>query len=80
MKKFIKKTFLMLFCVGVIFLMYIMSTLPSIGGYTYTPTSKSVIISSDGYKLGEITSRDATYISADEIPVQRNLPRKNVTG
>ncbi|MBR6801255.1 MAG: transglycosylase domain-containing protein [Eubacteriaceae bacterium] len=48
--------------------MYIMSTLPSIGGYTYTPTSKSVIISSDGYKLGEITSRDATYISADEIP------------
>ncbi len=68
MKKFIKKIFLFAFIAGIIFLSYIMSTLPSVKDYIYTPTSKSVIISSDCYEIGEITSRNSTYISGDEIP------------
>ncbi len=67
-KKFIRKTFLLIVISVLVFTGYIMSTLPSVDGYSYTPTAKSVILSSDGYEIGSITSRDATYISGDEIP------------
>ncbi len=67
-KKIIGKTFMFLFIAVVVFLSYIMTTLPSVDGFSYTPASKSVIMSSDGYEIGYITSRDATYISGDEIP------------
>ncbi|MBE6038705.1 MAG: penicillin-binding protein [Anaerofustis stercorihominis] len=68
MKKIIKKTFILLLTAGIIFLGYIMSTLPSLQAFTYNPTTKSVILSSDGEVLGEITSRNSTYVASEDIP------------
>ncbi len=67
-KKILKKAFMLVFMAGMVFLAYIMSTLPSVNGFSYTPAAKSVILSSDGYEIGYITSRDSTYISGEEIP------------
>ena len=47
---------------------YLWTKLPDIENYTYTPDSQTGVFSSDGVQIGEITDKNATYVTADKIP------------
>ncbi len=47
---------------------YVYSGVPNISAYEYRKHTSSVIYTSDGYKIGEIASKNATYITREEIP------------
>ena len=68
MKRFLKRLLLFILIAGVLFTAYIYLTLPSMDGYTYRPETKTVIYSADGIELGEISKKNITYVSREEIP------------
>ena len=68
MKKVVKNIFIMSFIAGFIFLSCIFFTLPDISDYMYEPTDKSSVMSRDGKWIGDITTKNNTYIQRSEIP------------
>ena len=67
-KKVIGYTFILLLVAGLIFTAYIYITTPSISEETFKTPTKASVISVDGVEIGQITARNITYISFDEMP------------
>ncbi|MCL1804212.1 MAG: transglycosylase domain-containing protein [Eubacteriaceae bacterium] len=68
MKKAIKSTFIASFIAGLLFLAYMMASVPNISAYSYAPSAKTKVTSSDGIELGSIERKNSVYASRDEIP------------
>ncbi|MCL1912976.1 MAG: penicillin-binding protein [Eubacteriaceae bacterium] len=68
MKKFIKNLFILCFIAALLFVAYLVVSLPDISNYAYRPPSSSVVLSREGDRIGEIASRNVTYISREQIP------------
>ncbi len=70
MKKIIKKILIITILCICAFSVYILATLPDINKESYRQVTKAEVISSDGVKLGEIASKNITYLPREEIPDQ----------
>ncbi len=69
MKKLLKKLMIaLLICAGA-FTIYIFATLPDINKETYRQVTKAEVISSDGTTLGQIASKNITYVTQEDIPL-----------
>ncbi len=70
MKKIIKRIFLTLAAAVTIFFIYLMLSVPNISNYTYREPTSTQVISADGVVIGEISGRNTTYVTREEIPDQ----------
>lgn len=67
-KSIIKKILLFSALVFLILFAVFYFSLPDIGSYTYREPTSAEIYSSDGVLIGEISSRNITYIDREDIP------------
>lgn len=50
------------------FVVYVYSGVPNIDTYTYREQTSSVVYTSDGRNIGEISSKNITYVDREDIP------------